>query len=180
MSLMKRTMRVGVVAALTLGAAAACPGWAAAESAVDGSWESIVNCAFTHYNPVSGAMGCEGSTLWSGTWTGTTRYQVRGTYDVLTGDSSGRLHEVFYGHDVDGRAGSLSFEERYVLVGASSTIHIDARIVSGTGDFRGANGRVTFDGTDTVEAGSGTYAGSWSPPPISTGAADHFLDTVRS
>ena len=38
-SLMKKTMRVGVVAALTLCAAAACPGWAAAESAVDGSWQ---------------------------------------------------------------------------------------------------------------------------------------------
>jgi hypothetical protein len=57
----------------------------AAADPVKGSWQQLVNCLFTHYNPLTHAMGCEGSTLWRGTWTGITRYHVEGMYDLLTG-----------------------------------------------------------------------------------------------
>jgi hypothetical protein len=150
-----------VAAAATLAAAASGPPAAVAEG-VEGSWQQLVNCAFTHYDPATHAMGCDGSTLWRGTWTGVTHYRVAGTYDLLTGDSSGTFHETFYGHDARGRRGTLSFNDRYTITGATSTIHIVGAITGGTGGFVGARGTVRFDGTDNVLTGSGRYSGDWT------------------
>jgi hypothetical protein len=138
---------------------------AAGAEPVRGTWQQLVNCAFTHYDPTTRAMGCEGSTLWSGTWNGITHYHVEGTYDPLTGDSSGTLHETFYGADRGGRHGTMTFTERYTLVGATSTIHIDTRMTDATGGFAGARGALSFDGTDNILTGRGTYSGEWTPPP---------------
>jgi hypothetical protein len=139
---------------------AAPVGHAAERVAVSGNWMSIVNCAFTSYDPLTGHMTCVGSTLWTGGLTGVTRYDVTGTYDVLTGNSQGTLHEIFRGHDTAGRRGTITFDEQYVLDGAASKIHIDAAAVAGTGGFAGARGRMTFDGTDNPATGFGTYVGT--------------------
>ena len=47
-------------------------------------------------------MSCVGSTLWTGGLSGVTRYVVTGTYDLLTGNSRGTLHETFRGRDKGG------------------------------------------------------------------------------
>jgi hypothetical protein len=142
----------------TAGASAAVP--------VKGSWQQLINCAFTRYNPLNGDFACLGASLWHGTWTGITHYRAHGTYDVLTGDSTGTLIETFHGHDRDSRRGTLTFEESYTLVGATSAIHIDTHIIDATGDFTHARGKATFDGTDNIATGFGTYTGRWSPPPL--------------
>jgi len=128
--------------------------------AVSGSWQSIVNCAFTSYDPLTGQMTCVGSTLWRGALAGVTRYDVTGTYDVLTGNSRGTLRETFRGHDKAGRRGTIAFAEQYTLDGPASTIHIDAVAVAGTGGFTGIRGRMTFDGTDNAATGFGNYVGA--------------------
>jgi hypothetical protein len=160
------TMRFKSIITVALCLAAVVPARAFAAAPVHGSWQQLANCLFTHYDPLGGGFGCEGSSVWQGTWTGVTVYHAEGTYDVLSGDSAGRLQETFRGHDVDGRRGTISFDESYVLVGSTSMIHIDARIAGATGGFAGARGAVTFDGTDNVATGFGTYAGRWSPPPL--------------
>jgi hypothetical protein len=55
---------------------------------VSGQWQSVVNCAFTSYDPLTGSMSCVGSTRWTGGLRGLTAYKVTGTYDALTGDSN--------------------------------------------------------------------------------------------
>ena len=157
-------MRLSAVTALLVFGAATAEAPPARAEPVRGSWGSLVNCLFTNYNPMTGDMRCEGSTLWRGTWTGITHYHVEGTYDVLTGDSAGTLRETFYGSDSTGRRGTLSFAERYKLDGAASRIHITAEITGGTGELRDARGVATFDGTNNVAAGYGTYSGEWTPP----------------
>lgn len=153
-----------LAAVLVLFAGASVDAPAVAAEPVAGQWQQVVNCLFTHYDPTTHAMGCEGSTLWHGTWSGITHYHVEGTYDLLTGDSSGTLHETFYGYDRAGRRGTMTFSEHYTIVGATSALHIAAQITAATGDFAGARGAATFDGSDNLATGSGTYAGEWTPP----------------
>ena len=135
---------------------------------VVGSWQSLVNCVFTSYDPTSTRMSCVGSTLWTGSLEGVTKYDVTGRYDVLTGTSSGVLHEVFYGRDQAGNQGTLVFDETYTLDGPTSTIHIDCAAVGGTDAFAGARGHLVFDGTDNVATGFGQYGGTLVLPKAST------------
>lgn len=144
---------------------AAGPAHAAGPTPVSGSWQQLVNCAFTSYDPLSGAMACAGSSHWRGTWTGLTVYHAQGNYDLISGDSTGQLTETFRGRDTDGRRGTLVFHETYLLVGSTSTIHITTQIVRATGGFTGARGHATFDGTDNIATGFGNYSGTWTPPP---------------
>jgi hypothetical protein len=126
--------------------------------AVNGRWQSIVNCAFTSYDPLTGSMSCVGSTLWTGGLRGLTAYKVTGTYDLLTGDSHGSLHETFHGRDDRGDHGTITFDEQFEIDGATSAIRIDAVATGGTGGFAGVRGTMTFDGTDTVATRVGSYA----------------------
>jgi hypothetical protein len=131
---------------------------------VHGSWQQLVNCALTSYDPVTKAFSCVGSTAWHGTWTGVTRYTVSGTADLVSGDASGTIRETFYGRADDGTRGRLDFLDQFQLDGATSRFHLDADIVRGRGGFQGSRGHATFDGTDNLATGSGTYAGWWKHP----------------
>ncbi len=149
--------------AAALGAVA--PAAASARTiAVRGTWQQLINCVPTSYNPLTRQLTCIGSTLWQGTWNGTTHYTYQGSYDLIPGDGQGTIHELFRGKAADGTSGTLSFIEHAALNGAQGTIHIDAKIVAGTGGFAGSTGSVAFDGTDDAATGSGTYAGTWRHP----------------
>jgi hypothetical protein len=130
---------------------------------VRGSWVSPT-CAFTDYDPVTGAFECTASSQWTGSWTGITTAQAEGTYDFVTGSGSGTIKETFVGRSSDGTTGTLRFTETFVADGPSLTLHVDARIVEGTGDWVGATGYATFDGTLSSGTGFGGYAGSWTRP----------------
>jgi len=164
---------VGTIVALLAIAATAAPAGAAARPAgpagvttsiVGGSWAQVVNCVFTRYDPSSGDFNCVGSSTWEGAWTGVTHYDVTGTYNVTTGDVHGTFHETFIGIYVPDKShGTLGFQERLVIDGATSVIHIDTEIVDGDGDptFRCSSGHLTFDGLTAGPTGFGGYRGTW-------------------
>lgn len=136
---------------------------AANHQAVRGGWASPT-CVFTDYDAVTGAFHCTSSTAWTGTWTGVTHVEGGGTYNFATGSGSGTIEETFVGRASDGTTGTLRFTETWVADGPSLTMHIDARIVEGTGDWVGATGRVSFDGSMSSGTGFGGYVGSWTRP----------------
>lgn len=135
----------------------------ASRQVVRGGWVSPA-CVFTNYDPVTGALRCTSSTTWTGVWTGITHVEAEGTFDVVTGSGSGTIEETFIGRASDGTTGTLRFIETWVADGPSLTIHIDASIVDGTGDWVGATGKVSFDGTLASGSGFGGYVGSWTRP----------------
>lgn len=118
-------------------------------------------CVPTAFNPTSGSMVCQGSSTWDGTWTGQTDYVVRGTLDVVSGNSKGTIDETFVGIDTATHAGgTLHLTERYVLDGATGALIIDCRLAGATGAFAGASGTVRFIGTTvSVAGGHGGYEG---------------------
>jgi hypothetical protein len=165
-SLTARSVAVAVAGALAaIGSAApASAARASHEQPVHGDWQTLVACVMTRYDPATGRGSCDGSTLWRGTWTGVTHYTVRGFFDLVTGDASGTIGETFVGMSDDGGSGTLRFNERFTLDGATSALHIDAWLLGGTGSFAGSRGFVTFDGQENAVFGSGTYAGTWTRP----------------
>lgn len=152
-----------VIAGLVTPPSAARTTPTASAHVVRGGWVSPT-CVFTNYDRVTGAFRCTSSTSWTGVWTGVTRVEGEGTVDVVTGSGSGTIEETFVGRASDGTAGTLQFIETWVADGPSLTIHIDAHIVEGTGDWVGATGRVSFDGTMADGSGFGGYVGSWTRP----------------
>ncbi|HEX2038401.1 MAG TPA: hypothetical protein VHF47_01580 [Acidimicrobiales bacterium] len=158
------TIAAALLTALSLAVPASAGGtYDANRQVVRGGWVSPT-CVFTDYNPVTGAFRCTSSTTWTGTWTGATVVEGEGTFDVMTGSGSGTIEETFVGRAADGTTGTLQFTEAWVADGPSLTIHIDGRIVAGTGDWIGATGRVSFDGTMASGSGFGGYVGSWTRP----------------
>lgn len=148
---------------------------------VHSSWQQLINCAPTSYDPFTKKLSCGGSTYWKGTWTGITSYRVSGTVDLLTGDALGTIRETFVGRADDGSVGTLEFRERFWLTGATKRFDLEATIVRSTGGFAGSNGRATFDGTDNLITGSGTYAGHWTQPSSHTtrrGRGIHALSST--
>ena len=169
---MKRSRVLAAIAAgaLVAGGLATPPASASAvghgkarPQAVRGSWVSAT-CAFTDYEPATGAFHCTASSQWTGSWTGVTQVEGEGTYDFVTGSGFGTIKETFIGRASDGTTGTLRFTETFVADGPSLTLHVDARIVEGTGDWVGATGQATFDGTMSSGTGFGGYAGSWTRP----------------
>jgi hypothetical protein len=133
-------------------------------STVGGSWAQIVNCVFTSIDPSTGDFTCVGGSTWEGSWTGVTHYEVTGTYNATTGDMHGTFHEVFTGIYVPDKShGTLGFQERFVIEGATSVLHIDTDIVDSDGDptFRCSSGHLTFDGLTPGPTGFGGYRGTW-------------------
>lgn len=149
---------------LLLGLLAGPPVASAHTLAIKGTWQQLINCAPTSFDAQSKQLTCIGKSLWSGTWSGTTAYTFQGTYDLVTGNSKGTIHEVFTGKASDGTSGTLTFIEHSTINGANNRMHIDAAIVAATGGFTGSTAHVTFDGTDNALTGSGTYTGVWYRP----------------
>jgi hypothetical protein len=160
----------GVLACFTLLALSA-PAAAARSGTVSGTFTEPAPPVLTAYNPKTGGFSGYGSSMWTGTWTGVTYWTIKGTVNLLTGDSSGTLDETFIGHSADGGTGTLHFLETYTVKGATGAFHDDATLVGGSGDFARSRGKVTFDGLDLPTGqGEGTYNGTWlrgrSAPPI--------------
>ena len=117
---------------------------------VDPSNATVENCRFE-----------AGSATLTGTWIG--KNVTHGTYkynlntDVLTGN----YEEDFVGYSAGVGFGSV--HSRGVLTATASDFRADARLVSGTGDFKGSRGRITYIG-DTPANTSGHYRGRWILP----------------
>ena len=156
----------GLLCAAAVSVPALCaPAPAAADTvALSGTWRQLVNCLPTNYNPLTDQIHCIGASAWKGTWTGTTTYTLDGTYDVLTGDTKGTVHEVFTGTASDGTSGTLTFTEQVTITGATGKFVDESTILSGTGGFAGSTGSAEFVGTSTALTGSGTYSGTWTRP----------------
>jgi hypothetical protein len=159
----KGTQGVGTaVAALFLLASA--PAFASSPKTVNvkGSWANPVPPLITAYDTASGRFSAVGSSVWTGSWNGPTSWTTSGTINLLTGDAKGTLDETFIGRSDDGGTGTLHFTETYTIDGAKTAIYIDARLLSGTGDFTGSRGHVIFVGTELPSGqGEGTYTGIW-------------------
>lgn len=138
----------------------------AASTKVEGGWIGPVPCLFTSIDPLTGQFSCQSSSSWDGALTGVTFYSGEGTLDLTTGDASGTIKETFHGvATADGSTGTLELIEKFTLNGATNAIHIDARIVGGTGDFADSHGRLTFVGVQlSGVAGHGGYHGTWVRP----------------
>jgi hypothetical protein len=167
-----RTKAALAATAVSLLATCSASGATKRATPLRGTWQQIINCLPTSYNPLNEQVHCVGSSSWSGTWTGTTSYTFDGTANLLTGDSSGTVHEVFTGKASDGTTGTLTFVETERVIGATSKIHIEATIVGASGGFAGSTGTAAFDGTDTLLTGSGSYAGTWFRPCACTPVAN--------
>jgi len=166
---MQRRIVATVIVLLGLGAGAAPAGADSAPrgtttSTVNGSWAQLVNCVFTHFDPSSGDFTCVGGSTWEGSWTGVTHYDVKGVYDMKTGNMRGTFTEQFVGTYLPDRShGTLLMAHRFTIDGATSALHIDTDIVSGDGDptFRCSSGHLVWDGFTPGETGFGGYEGTW-------------------
>jgi hypothetical protein len=142
----------------------ALPGVAAARRA-HGAWSNPKGSCVTDLKilDAQGHFRCTGSSRWTGTFRGRTRWRVTGIGNTATGASSGRIREVFRGRvGARGRRGRLRFVERYTQ-DAAGHITIHGRVVSGTRQLRRVRGRVTWTGTmsATTGVGAGAYHGRW-------------------
>jgi hypothetical protein len=70
-----RSLGLKTLAGASAALAIAAPVASGAQSIpIAGRWQSLVNCAFTSYDPLTGRMSCVGSTLWTGGLSGITHY----------------------------------------------------------------------------------------------------------
>ncbi len=124
-----------------------------------GTWADTEPVTFTSQDPNTGAFTGTGSSNWAGSLTGTTQYSIGGKF-TANGYGSGTIDEVFTGRDVRGRQGTLSFHETWTSDPLGNT-SIHAVVKSGSGDFHGAIGQLTFKGvTDATGVGGGTFSGT--------------------
>lgn len=160
---MRRATFAGAICLAVMVSAA--PAAQAKRTPLAGKWANPAPCVFTAYDVLgSGEFSCIGSSIWQGSFTGSTTFVAKGTVDLLTGDSSGTIDETFTGLADDGTNGTLHLLETYTIDGESATIHIDARIVGGTGGFAPSHGEMSFYGPYPLVAGAGEYRGSWTHP----------------
>lgn len=138
-------------------------GRAGASEAVKGNWFNPLPCVFTSLDAATGTFSCTGSSVWKGTWTGVTVFNVTGTLDPATGDSWGTVEEMFVGSADDGTTGTMRFAETYTVDGATFEIYVDIDIVDATDGFAGAQGSAVFQGLYPMAGGGGWYHGEWTP-----------------
>jgi hypothetical protein len=162
------------IALLTLFLAlAATNGYAAAaphrhhQSKLHGRWTNPVGACVQHiikFDPATGDVTCTGTSKWTGTWTGSTKWKLTGNQNLTTGAGSGRIDEVFTGSAGRGRKhrkGKLTFVEKMTL--ADGKISIRGHIVKSSHGLAGSSGHAVWTGTTSVTDGSGKgkYAGRW-------------------
>jgi hypothetical protein len=167
-TMLGRRNRTTALALLTLFVAPVAPAASADHghplSKVKGKWSNPVGACVAHIikvDPTTGdLLSCSGTSDWTGTWKGATRWTLTGDVSLTTG-GSGRIDEVFKGRARDGRKGSLIFREHFTL-DAAGNIDIKGRIVKSSGKLEGSHGRARWVGTATADgSGSGTYSGRW-------------------
>ena len=99
-----------------------------------------------------------GSSAWSGTLTGTTRFTLQALIDPA-GAARGTIDETFDGTVAGTGAGTLHFLERFAQ-NPGGALRLTALIASGTGDLTRLDGVLHFSGfTDATGVGGGTYTG---------------------
>ena len=157
-------MRLGAIAGIATALAAGVPASARASTAVSGSWVNTVPCVGISV-PISRewrGFHCAGASSWRGTWTGLTRYTADGAVNAITGDAHGTVVETFRGRTRDGRSGTLRFDERFAVHGATHRVHRVFEVVGSSGAFARWRGSGVFDGVVAGPAATGTYSGRWS------------------
>jgi hypothetical protein len=166
MDRLNRGVRMLAIGGALIGAAAVPQSAFARVTKVRGTWEQLVNCVPTGYDPSNGHVHCIGSSEWHGSWEGSTTYDYDGSYDPLTGDSTGVTHETFTGRASDGTSGTLTVIDYSTLDGATGAFRADTDIISGTEGFAGSRGHAVFTGVDNpiTQSGGGTYSGRWIRP----------------
>jgi hypothetical protein len=138
-------------------------------SKVKGHWSNPVGACVAHiisFDPATGDLKCTGTSKWTGTWKGSTKWTFDGNMDPATGEATGRIDEVFKGKIADGRKGKLTFVEKMTL-DPEGNIDIHGHIVDSSGGLAGAHGRARWTGTSSATdgSGSGPYTGRWHKPP---------------
>jgi hypothetical protein len=133
-------------------------------SKVNGKWTNPVGACVAHVlevDPTTGdLLSCSGTSDWTGTWKGSTKWTLTGRVS-LTAGGSGRIDEVFKGRARDGREGKLTFREHFTL-DASAEIDIKGKIVKSSGKLEGSHGHARWIGTANPDgSGNGTYSGRW-------------------
>jgi hypothetical protein len=167
-----RRSHTTALALLTLFAALVVPAASAHHghpvSKVKGKWSNPVGACVTHVIKVDPATGdllsCSGTSDWTGTWKGSTKWTLTGDVSLTTG-GSGRIDEVFTGRARDGRKGKLTFREHFSL-DASGNIDIKGKILKSSAKLEGSRGRAHWIGIANADgSGSGTYSGRWHEGP---------------
>jgi hypothetical protein len=141
-------------------------GASATSRSVHGGWQNPDALAVEALDPISGSYRATGVSNWQGTWRGTTTFSTEGTTNLITGETRGTVDEIFTGKTPGGRRGSLHFLEEFTVEPFTGAFHLVAHVKSGTGDFKGSRGTVTFVGTTEpiTGRGAGTYSGTWRYP----------------
>lgn len=161
-----RAIRSCVAAATTiLALAAGVTGAQARTLQSSGFWVTNVPCLFTDINPSTNEFACTGSNDWGGTLNGVTYFTGEGTYDPVTQAAQGTFDERFVGAAADGAHGTLHLQHSFTIGGVTDSnpllLRSDAKVVGGTGGFKGATGRLKFVGLYSfLCCGGGTYDGS--------------------
>ena len=133
-------------------------------SKLKGEWSNPVGACVAHIikvDPTTGdLLSCTGTSNWTGTWKGSTKWTLTGDVSLTTG-GSGRIDEVFTGRVRDGRKGRLTFVEHFTL-DAAGNIDIKGKIVKSSGKLEGSYGHARWIGTANADgSGKGTYSGRW-------------------
>jgi hypothetical protein len=169
---MRRTACLTVCIVL---AGCACSGAAYAKSFdLDGQFVAESPGVPTSVEPVEGHptwidVSFVGNTAsLTGSWIGQNVTSLTARIDLETGATTGTFDETFTGSSERGGLGTILSTGTFTL-GATNddgtqAFRADARILSGTGDFEGSRGRVTYIGRLTAGVGSGTYSGRWILP----------------
>lgn len=115
------------------------------------AWFSNFPCLFTDPPVGTAEFACVGSNDWAGTLNAVTYFTGEGTYDAVTQGSEGIFDERAIVVDVDGRHGTMHLLHRFTIAPVSEGARAlqlvsTAKVLGGTGGFKGANGVIDFSG----------------------------------
>src|SRR6185312_6827881 len=86
---------------------------------VSGNWYNAGPCVPTGVVPDpqhvgEGTITCDGSSVWTGSWSGVTDFALVARGNLVTDKIKGSLTEIFVGTGTKG-AGTMTFHERFAL-----------------------------------------------------------------
>ena len=120
------------------------------------------SCADLQVHDDTGLISCSGTTDLQGGLVGGTNWSSTFAF-TDRGYQHGTVSEVF-----DGRAGKRKGKLRFLETLTSDpqgNFVIEADVIGGSGDFKGATGHLTFDGVTQPDfANTGTYSGKLKLP----------------
>ena len=132
---------------------------------VHGTWTDPVGACVAHYTSIDAANGnftCTGTSVFTGTWVGSTTWTFTAHIDPPTGMITGTTREIFTGRARQ-RHGTLTLVEKVKLDASGKQVD-SAHIVRGTGGLAGSTGHARFVGQSNPDgSATGTYSGRWRP-----------------